>query len=996
MSSFLPWKLAYINVQGLTSQKLLEINSWISSSAFDLVCIAETWLIDRDSYAANPFFLTQSTLPTIHRRSGHQNGGLLLLCHPSLLPSITINSTSEYSISFSIHATKFACAYFPPQLQDSFITSNLHQLESPDVFLGDINVRLGSLSGDSTSSCPSRRTAITAWTASHHLNYMKNVNESISRTDHVFSRKPLSWTYHWNLPIKTDHGLMSLSINLIKHTTPMTPSTRYDVKPFFNNFFSLYFANYFEHYLAPQVLLETNATLELCLHSMILPSTHETQALIDSSYESLTSSIHQAMSIHLKTYDAKLVKSTSDKSMNLLPTASNVKIIRAFKRSNRSREASTPIESRDPQLSPLEDCHQHYKNLYACPDDPPAIERTNDLTFSLHFTSRLIKTAIRNYSNTKSIGLDNIHTLVLKSLTCSPSFLQCLVNLFQIFAATGLVPSKFSSCRLHLLLKNKNEPVAPKTRPIVLSSILRRIFERCVMKTWSSNPHKWMTLHPSQAGFRRGFNCHSQLLLSDEISRRDCRMSVFLDLSSAFDNLRWKMLDSLLTAISCPPSSHSLIMSLICKPASLELSVNQSNPVLLSTHKGVFQGGGISAFIFALYINPLARSLNVSAPPHRPLALLFADDVQLKPRNPHEAQRLLDICSEYVLTYSMTWNLSKCATVGPCPPLVLSNQNVPTATTYKYLGMIHTANGVDWLSTLQAALSKQKRLMTALSDKPWPSRVRLCIYRTFVRPLTDYSASLASIWADRAPSKRALVPQELASHHQTGLQFIFRVRSYSKVLDYLSGLGPVTHHLDNLRCGLARFLKNLDSSNPLLAAFRVYQLSSSSNFLLPFCLKSPYLKSFEVARANAPRQELRYATWASRKLRELLQNASRTSSLLSYIDPACLLPVNVSGFMDQPPAAFGKALSWRLNRCFLSRTCRCGRPFHRTHLSCLLFDDLEYTALCSSTAFLTALEASSSRLTPLDFLLNIGDYSLFHSLITQAQVRLDALPQISS
>jgi len=988
-----PWKLAYVNVQGLTADKLQTINTWILDAHFDLVIIAETWLINQDTYVTNPFYLTQSSNPLQHRLSGHQNGGLLVLVHPSLHPAITVKIITEFTILFTIHDTTIATVYLPPQLSDSSILSELHQMNSPDILLGDINIRLGTASGDTTTTNPSRRHAINTWTASQHLRYIKNSNAEISRTDHVYAQKSITWSYHWQLPFKSDHGLMSLSIPIKKESTPLTPTTRFNFKPFFNSFFSLAFASHYEHYIAPQILIETDATLELCLHSMILPSTEDTQALIDSSYESLISSLQGAMSRHLTTYDAKLVKSQADFTMNLPTTASNTQITRAFKRSQRSREANNPIQSRSTNLSPLEDCLQHYKNLYACPEDPPCIKRTNDLEFSLQFTPTLIRSTIRKYSNAKAIGLDNIHPLVLKSLTCSPTFLRILVNLFQIFAATGLVPSNFSSCRLHLLLKQKNEPVASKTRPIVLSSILRRIFERCLMKVWSWNPQNWMALHPSQAGFRRGFNCHSHLLLSDEISRRDNPLSVFLDLSSAFDNLRWNKLDLLLSDLSCPPSSHSLILSLICKPALLELSVNQSNPVSLTTHKGVFQGGGISAFIFALYINPLACSLNLTAPTHRPLALLFADDVQLKPRSHPEAQKLLDICSDYALSFSMTWNLNKCAVLGSCLPLVLSNKLIPTAMTYKYLGMVHTAKGVDWLSTLQVALQKQKHLLTALADNPWPSRVRLVVYRTFVRPLTDYCAAPATIWAERAPQTRAMVSRDLVAHHQAALRFIFRVRTYSKVLDFLSGLGPVTHHLNTLRCGLARFLKSMDSTNPLLAALRTYQLSSSSHFLLPFCLKSPYLKAYDIARANAPRQQLSYSAWSSRKLKELLQSASQTSKLLKYISPTCLLPASISAFLNQPSDPLMKALSWRLNRCFLSLTCRCGRPFHRTHLPCLLSDDPEFTALSTSTALCTAQEASSPSLTPLDYLLNIGHLSLFHSLLSQVQARLEAPPQ---
>jgi hypothetical protein len=114
MSQKIPWAIAYVNAQGLTAEKLQIACNWILEANFDMVIISETWLINQDSFITNPLYLTQSLPPSISRISGHQNGGLLILAHPSLLESITIISTTEYSILMDIHGTKIATVYFPP------------------------------------------------------------------------------------------------------------------------------------------------------------------------------------------------------------------------------------------------------------------------------------------------------------------------------------------------------------------------------------------------------------------------------------------------------------------------------------------------------------------------------------------------------------------------------------------------------------------------------------------------------------------------------------------------------------------------------------------------------------------------------------------------------------------------------------------------------------------------------------------------------------------
>lgn len=929
-------------------------------------------------YATNPFFLCQSLPPSNPRTTGHQNGGILILCHPSLVTSISSSSITEYCCSFKIHETKISAVYFPPTLSDDAIRQELQTIDCTDILLGDINVRLGSLSGDSISTSSSRRKTIYSWTSSQHLSYVKNSNQAISRTDHIFSKLPLSWTYNWNLAFKSDHGLMDITLPVERVDKPMTPTTRYNFRPLLNPFFSLHFANYYDHYHGPIVLAEANSAIDQCLYSMILPSSSETQNLLDVTYDALIDSIRNTMASNLTTYDARLVKANRDNTVHLTADSSNLSTIRAFKRSQRSKHANNPIKSRDPELSPIEDCRRHYEALLSSDEHAPVIQRTNDVVFSLKFTESTVTDCIRKYPSCKSMGIDGIHALVLKSLCCSPLFVRILSTIYQISAATGLVPSQWSECRLHLLQKDPLNPIASKTRPIVLSSLLRRIFEKLLLRTWLANPLSWMTLHPSQAGFRRGYNTHSQLLLSDEISRHDNPLSIFLDLTSAFDNISWKKLTELLNQLHCPANHLSMIQSLICKPATLELSVNNSERILLHTHKGVFQGGGISAFIFAVYINPLAIILNTNAPIHRPLGLLFADDVQLKPRTSTEAQYLLDLCTDYAYEFRMKWNIAKCAVLGSSLTFYLSQIAIPLAQTYKYLGMIHTSKGVDWLSTLKVASFKQNQLLNAISDNSWHPKARLTIFKTFVRPITDYCHALAVIWADRLPKFRQEVFKLINDNHRNGVKFVFGTKSCSKVLDFVSGLGPSSHYSENLRCGLARFLKQLDPSNPLAAAKTTYLLSSSKNFVIPFCYQSSYLKEFTIEKNRSPKGIL-YRTWLSRKLRDLLLTASSSSRLHTYILPLRSLPNNSSPILLQNPETIRKGLAWRTNVSFIGKLCQCGKSFNRSHLPCIFSCNVLFRSVLSCDHF-RDIQEEIPQYSVLDHLLNNSEYQEFNIL----------------
>jgi hypothetical protein len=88
------------------------------------------------------------------------------------------------------------------------------------------------------------------------------------------------------------------------------------------------------------------------------------------------------------------------------------------------------------------------------------------------------------------------------------------------------------------------------------------------------------------------------------MSRRDNEILILLGLKAAFHSVLWNIFMETQADRCCPPISKSLIMSLICRPVNLLLIVNQSNISAIKTSKGVYQGGGISALIFVIYIDP--------------------------------------------------------------------------------------------------------------------------------------------------------------------------------------------------------------------------------------------------------------------------------------------------------------------------------------------------------------------------------------------------------
>jgi hypothetical protein len=977
--------IAYCNVRGLNDPCYNTLISLIHTSKYDIIIAAETWFLNRTKYSTHSFFVSESIYPTHPSTTRRQNGGLLLLASPDIQKEISTLSITQHSITINLTNTNktMSFVYFPPSLSDLSISQELQTIGQVHYLIGDFNIRLGSLSGDKISTAKTRKTVLYTHLNQYHLSYTRNQNESTtSRTDHLFTNQNnLYWTYD-TPPFKTDHQLMNIVLkdyNVLPQNN--LGAKRYDLKPLYNEIFKKEFIYKYENEYATYLLIESEAALNTCCHSMILPNTECTQEIIDSTYSNFITTIINHLDNTLTMYDAQEVKSKTDTLLlsNDTPTSNN-QIIRKFKRSQRNINAANPIISNRTDRTPLQECTSHYTAQFYSDEPAPIVERQNDVEFGLQFSETIIKKRILCYSSTKSIGPDNIHTIIWKSLTHSLTFMRTLSALFQLYATTSLVPSAWSICNLHLLKKDASNPIAQNTRPIALCNILRRIFEQILLKEWMTTKKPWTHLNYGQAGFRRGYSTLSHLILSDELSRRQHQYSIFLDIKSAFDSISWLKLNELLLSRNCPPASRNLILSLICKPAVLSLTVNQSERVPIKTRKGVFQGGGISAFIFSLYIDPLAISLNTNIPSHSPLALLFADDIQIKTNDLETAQFALDICSAYGDAFHLRWNLKKCAVLSnDFTQLTINNQPIPNASEYKYLGIIHKNNGLDFRQSFLSQVSKQSRLLTALLDNNWHPKTKLTIYRTFIRPITEYAITLTYNWALKHTSRSDIL-RLMEQQHQQALKWIFSCKRYTQTLDFLSGFGSWKYRMECLKAGLTCSLQTLSPTNPLMLSRSVYLISSSPHFILQACFKSAYWTEYQKANDST----LNFKTWKLLKLKSLAVTASRSSALISYLTP--YNSHQMKALFNLPYSILSDVLAWRLNYCFSHCTCICGSTFRRPHVDCVLNSSALYNSTLQSSSYARYLVSISTSAAPnytvLDYLLTQLEFKTFSSLLS--------------
>ena len=358
--------------------------------------------------------------------------------------------------------------------------------------------------------------------------------------------------------------------------------------------------------------------------------------------------------------------------------------------------------------------------------------------------------------------------------------------------------------------------------------------------------------------------------------------------------------------------------------------------------------------------------------------------------NPNPNPNPLDKCSLFGKEYKLKWNLKKCATVSRIPTIFyLDNEPLPCTNQYKYLGIIHKWNGLDLETSYTSALTKANNLLNAISDNSWHPKSRLTIYRSFIRPITEYTSLLTYLWAQKSPSRNHLL-ELMKSQHQNAIKWIFHRSQYLQILDFLSGLGSWNYRLECLHGGLARSLEQLHDDNPLTAARATYFISSSTNFILPLCFKSQYWSAYQKEKMKNLTFPLRWGTWRYLKLKSLAIESAKSSATIAYTLPFNILSIRAT--FNLPIGDFSTVIQWRLNRSFLHLVCTCHSSFNRSHIDCVLQSNQIYESYLTSPTYFRSLKIIlSSKATTycvLDFLLNNGEFKDFLYLMDLLRSKL--------
>jgi len=274
-----------------------------------------------------------------------------------------------------------------------------------------------------------------------------------------------------------------------------------------------------------------------------------------------------------------------------------------------------------------------------------------------------------------------------------------LCLLFTAMLRHSYVPNDFRFGIIKPLLKCKTGDQSDLNmyRGITLTPVISKLFESVLLGVYGD----YLISDPLQFGFKKNSSCNHALFSFVEsvkyFTKRGSKTHcAFLDASKAFDKV---LINGLLSKLISRKFPYHFIAILYNWYSNLRCSVvwnkliGTAFPVLC----GVRQGGILSPYLFAIYVDDIIAQLRNSGYGIRISnifagCLLYADDIVLLSCSWYGLQKLVNICCEYGNIWDIKFNPLKSQIItfgGQQPPaagIIMEDSVIPLSNRVKYLG----------------------------------------------------------------------------------------------------------------------------------------------------------------------------------------------------------------------------------------------------------------------------------------------------------------------
>ncbi len=348
-----------------------------------------------------------------------------------------------------------------------------------------------------------------------------------------------------------------------------------------------------------------------------------------------------------------------------------------------------------------------------------------------------VRRALKRVNIRKAAGPDGITGRVLRS--CADQLAGLFTSIFNESLATSVVPTSFKKSIIIPVPKNNKPSCLNDYRPVALTSIVMKVFERLVKSHISSSIPA--TLDPLQFAYRSNRSTddaishilHSSLTHIDSSNGNYARL-LFIDYSSAFNTIVPIKLTNKLTGLGLNTSLCDWIQDFLTgRPQVVKVGQFTSNSITLNV--GALQGCVLSPLLYSLYTHDCVSSHSSTS------IIKFADDtvvLGLISNNDEtaylgEVERLTSWCQDNCLSLNVSKTKELIVDFRkkhllPYTPLMISGTPVERVSSFKYLGVNISNHPGNCLFTLLPSGKRFRSLMAKterLRRSFFPQAIRL-------------------------------------------------------------------------------------------------------------------------------------------------------------------------------------------------------------------------------------------------------------------------------
>ena len=285
------------------------------------------------------------------------------------------------------------------------------------------------------------------------------------------------------------------------------------------------------------------------------------------------------------------------------------------------------VEIEDPDMI-LDLATNYYKDLFGhsgrsdiklqqgCWTDEEKISQTESENLCKHFDMEEVKQVVFGMEKNTASGPDHLPMEFFQ--ICWDVIKQDLMDMFEEFYESKLDLSRLNYGTITLIPKIKEANQIQQYRPICLLNVVFKFFSKTLMLRLESVMER--IINKGQTAFLKGRNIMEGTMSLHEIIhdtkvKKKEGLVLKLDFEKAYDKVSWDFLFDCLEQRGFPPRWCSWIKKVVTC-GTLSVKVNDQMGPYFTSGKGVRQGDPLSALLFNLAVDALAKMIQMGQQNH--------------------------------------------------------------------------------------------------------------------------------------------------------------------------------------------------------------------------------------------------------------------------------------------------------------------------------------------------------------------------------------------